>query len=95
MKRGAERFAVVGLTAIPVISGAEQRIGLRLSPPGAGRVTLSTNSGVIIDQGLTLTAGMQPLYICPNCVGDLVGDQWWAVADAAGRTIGIFEVHEL
>lgn len=60
----ASEYAVtVGATSQAAIASNPLRMALILSPPAAGRVTLSRHGTAVIDAGITLTAGMQPLRI--------------------------------
>lgn len=82
---------IVGVTAAPAISPNPRREHLILSPPGSGRVTLSPSAAVVIDGGLTLSAGMQPIRLCRHEIGELITQQWYAVGSAVNLTIGILE----
>lgn len=63
MRTASEYSVTVGATSQAFVSGNPQRQALVLSPPGSGRVTVSRQSTAILDAGITLAAGMQPLKL--------------------------------
>lgn len=84
-------FVTVGTSAAMVLTASEKRVGLILTGPQAGRVTLGTTSAVALDQGVTLSASMGVLEIWYEYMGNAVTFPLWGIADQAGRNLGIIE----
>lgn len=84
-------FATVGASDSTVMGVNLGRRFLTVSPPTAGRVTLAFGRAAVIDQGPTVQAGTQPLTIAVEQFGDLLMGEIHAIADAAGRTVGLTE----
>lgn len=81
----------VGTTAVLVVGPSESRYGLILLGPNTGRVTFGSTNAVTLDNGPTLSATMGPLHLEYEKIGDIIKGSFWAIADAAGRPIGVIE----
>ena len=88
---GNQTFATVGASASTILGANAHRRKLTISPPAAGRVTLTFNNTAVLDQGLTIAVGVPPVMITREDYGDLLRGSISAIGDAAGRTIGILE----
>lgn len=88
---GNQISATIGATATTVLGANAHRRRLVISPPNAGRVTLSFNNTATLDGGITIQAGTSPRTISREEYGDLIRGPVSAIADAAGRTVGILE----
>jgi len=84
-------FATVGASDQTIAGANLGRIRLVISPPSIGRVTLQFGRAAILDQGPTIQAGTQPLRLDLEEMGDLIRGEIHAIADAAGRTVGLTE----
>jgi hypothetical protein len=90
-RTGTVSTAIIGVAAAGFISADSKRVALRISPPSAGRVTISDNPSVIIDAGITLSSGTAALELTVEVYGQFITKKLFAIADAAGRQIGWIE----
>lgn len=88
---GTEKAVVVGVANTPIVGGSPSRVMLCFNPPIAGQVTFSTVNNVTFGGGINLAAGCDPIVLTIEEFGDLVRKPWFAFADAANRTVGVFE----
>lgn len=88
---GNQTSATVGATASTILGANAHRRRLVISPPSAGRVTITFNNAATLDAGLTIQTGVQPKTISREEYGDIIRGTVSAIADAAGRTIGVLE----
>lgn len=84
--------ATVGASDATVLGTNLGRDCLIVSPPNAGRVTLQFGRAAVIDQGITLQAGVAPIAFQFATLGDAIRGEIHAIGDAAGRTFGLTEV---
>lgn len=88
---GNQTSATIGATATTIIGANAHRRRLVISPPSGGRVTLAFNGAAVLDQGLTIQTGTTPRTISREEYGDIIRGPVSAIADGAGRTVGILE----
>lgn len=81
---------VVGTSVVELLPMAPNRVGLIFTGPNAGIVYIHTQSGVSSTNGIALSPG-QSLYLDNAMIGDVIKATWYAVADAANRTVGYIE----
>ena len=90
--QGSFTSAVIGTSSAQLLGAAPTRKCVILSPPAAGRVSISSGTTAVLDAGITLTAGMQPIILNVDYAGAWIQGVISAIADAASRTVGIVEV---
>lgn len=86
-----QQSATVGAAAGNVLGGNIHRRRLTISPPSAGRVTIQFGGTAVLDQGVTVQTGTQPLHLDISDMGDLIRQPVSAIADAAGRVLSLIE----
>jgi hypothetical protein len=90
--RGSTFGVSVGASATEIVSGSEKRIGILFIGPATGRITLGVNSGVTLDNGLTISSTSGLIELTYERWGNLIRMPWWAIADQAGRIVGVGEL---
>lgn len=83
--------APVGVTAVNVLPHSDARKSVLFMGGNAGRITLSHDPAVTLDNGLTIVQGSGPLLLLYDEVGSAVCQAWYAISAAAGNTLGIIE----
>lgn len=82
----SETLIAVGITTVPLVSAAPNRMSLVLGAPLVGTFTFSIaalgGSGI----GLTLAAGMPPIILNIKDHGQMVTQPWNAICSGAGQT---------
>lgn len=82
----------VGVTATRILPYDPYRWAIAFGQIQTGRVTWGTDSSVIDAQGIMLASGTGTIWLPFLGFGDLVRQEWWAVASAAGTNYSVFEV---
>ena len=54
-------------------------------PPNGGTVTYSTNPAVTAGSGISISVLGHPVELSIDMHGNIVGQAWFAIGDAAGR----------
>lgn len=85
----------VGATAAVAIPGAAKRYALTLIGPSAGSITVSSDPNPTAGNGIVLTPNQGPVHLCRTEYGTLLESALYAIADAAGRVLGVAESYEL
>jgi hypothetical protein len=62
-----------------LVGMSDKRRRLTIYAPAAGTATLSNEPGVAAGQGITLSAGMAPLYLDVDFHGDCVEREWYVI----------------
>jgi hypothetical protein len=83
--------ATIGASDVTILGSNPSRHRLTVTPPSAGRVTLAFGRAAVLDAGITIQAGTSPRTFTDDELGDLCHGEIHAIADAAGRTVGILE----
>lgn len=89
--RGAWFGVSVGAASGMVLAASETRVGLMMTGPQTGRITLSTVNPAVLDQGITLSSSMGVIEIWYEYMGNAVKVPLWGIADAGGRILGVIE----
>lgn len=79
-------------TSHQIVPFNKDRIGLIFLPPATGRVTLTNEDTAVLDQGLTIAAGSQPLYLRVKDAGLCVQKNWNGISAAASQILSWIEV---
>lgn len=87
----SQSSATIGATDSTILGSNPSRYKLTVSPPSVGRVTLVFGRTAILDSGETIQAGTPPRTWSAEDVGDMITCDIHAIADAAGRLVGITE----
>lgn len=95
MKQGSENFGVFGTTSTLILPASQYRVAVLISGSNAGRITISTSNPAVLDRGILINNAVRPIWLNRDNVGDAITKAWFAVADAANRSIGWIEVFEL
>lgn len=91
----ARDFGVtVGITDTVILGANIGRRSFTVSPPAAGRVTVTFGHAAVIDQGSTIYAGTAPRTWHWDDFGEMIRSEIHAIADAAGRNVGVLETSE-
>lgn len=85
---------VVGVTDQVILGANIGRRAVTVSPPSAGRVTITFGHAAVIDQGETIYAGTTARTWRWDDFGEMVRSEIHAIADAAGRAVGVLETFE-
>lgn len=80
-----------GATAQKFLSRSSKRWSLIVMPPLAGSITIGNNSGIVSGLGFNLQPTFGYVEIRANRHGQAVQDEWFVIADAAGRSFGFLE----
>lgn len=75
-----------------ILGPSEKRRSIIFIGPNAGRVTLSNDSPVVLDNGLTISSTSGMLELRYDIHGDLVQKPWHAIASAGGSIVSWIEV---
>jgi hypothetical protein len=84
--------AAVGVAALKVLNNNPNRLAFTLVNLGTGKVYLKPDNTVSIASGIVLTAGGGSVNLEWSTDYDLVGMEWWAIADLAATPILTIEV---
>lgn len=71
---------------------APDRYAIIFTPANAGQITLGTTPDLIEGQGFLRGNAKAPLVITSEKYGDLPQEEWFCIADIAGRTFAFVEV---
>lgn len=75
-----------------VIPPAPRRTAIILLSASAGTITVTPGTGAVASQGIIVNATGQPIELHTSVYGQLVSEQWSAVADTTGRVLTYIEV---
>lgn len=78
----------------PLVDAASDRVALIVNPPTGGRVTVSTLSTAVENQGLTVFGGGCPLMLTREQHGELVTRAWTAIYSGGTIAITVTSVFE-
>jgi hypothetical protein len=82
------------VTAIEITGPSPRRIAILFVPHNTARFSVSPESGVQIDTGLTLQFGGDVIELTVERHGDIVRRGWFAIASAATTKIAWLETFE-
>lgn len=82
----------VATTSNYFLSPAPTRVAVIVSAPATNRFTLSLAEPAVLDQGITLYPGKNPLILTVEEHGDIVTKLWTAIGDTVSQTVEIIEV---
>jgi hypothetical protein len=74
-----------------LLSFSEKRVSITFFPPQTGSAFLSNDPGLSANQGMTLVAGMVPIYLDRRLQGDCVMREWFVVYDSTGTGVSWIE----
>jgi hypothetical protein len=94
MRSSRVTFVTVGAAAINVLPHADNRVGILFTGSNGGRITLSHDPNVVIDNGLTIVQQSGPLELLIEKLGSAVCQAWYAISAGAGNVLGVIEVME-
>lgn len=92
LSRGSTVAVSISVTAGRVVGPAPNRVALILGAPLAGTITYLTSSPSGIGSGFNVNSGAPPLIVAGEAWGDLPQQEWFAIADGAGRNAAVAEV---
>lgn len=87
-------FVSVGVASQELVGGSNNRVGLLIFGGTAGRVTISNDSPVVLDNGATFVQSATPIQLWREQAGGVVNAPFFAIAAVAGTVVGIIEVLE-
>lgn len=89
----SESGAVLAGSTVVVLRGPNpRRTNLIISAPLSGRITLGFRSPAALDQGITLYAGANPLYLSCEHVGHAIREDVYVIASSPGTWVGFIDV---
>lgn len=88
------QFVAVGAAAVPVLPHADNRKSILFTGSNGGRITLSHDPAVAIDNGLTIVQQSGPLRLDYERDGTVVCQAWFAISAGAGNVLGVVEALE-
>lgn len=86
------RIVPVGATAFLLTGASESRVGILITPPITGSVTLSNDPDPVSGQGFNLNPGGGPHILHLHDHGDVVQREWYIIGSGAGLGVGVIEV---
>jgi hypothetical protein len=93
-KFGRVYSVAVGAASIQILPYSTKRRGLAFVGPNTGRITIVTEGPATLDAGITLSGTAGVVEFPESHYGDLATHAFFAIADAAGRNLGVAEVLE-
>lgn len=90
----SQTSATVGAADSVILGTNPTRKRLTISPPSAGRVTITFGSAATLDAGETIYTATSPRTWSAEELGERITSEVHAIADAGGRVIGIVEAFE-
>jgi len=88
----AQQTINVGTSSTVFLGEAPGRVAIIVSAPNTNRFTLSLTTTAVLDQGITLYAGNQPLILAVADHGDLVTRAWSAISATGAQNVTVIEV---
>jgi hypothetical protein len=83
---------VVGLTATQLLNQSPNRLALTIINNGTGRIWLFPGNNPSVTHGIVLAAGGGQVSLVWDDDWDVLGFEWWAIAEVAATPISIIEV---
>lgn len=91
--RAVSYGVTVGASDVLLVPRSVNRTLLVISPPITGRITLVWGGAPAVDQqGLVISSGNPLAFFWLKDCGAAVAQEVRAIADAAGRVVGVLEV---
>jgi len=76
-----------------IIPASPRRVAIHFIGPNTGRVTISDNPSVTLDNGITIMNTTGILSLDSTTSGDVVTREWYAIGSAAGTILSWIEVY--
>jgi hypothetical protein len=92
MHNGIVQYVSLANTSIRMLGQSDRRKRLTIYAPASGTVTLTGQPPAVAGNGITLSAGMAPLYLDVDFHGNCVEQEWYAIkGDSTATTMGYIE----
>lgn len=87
-------FVSVGTSSQTLLSNSPTRRAVSIFGSTAGRVTISTDSPAVLDNGPTFVQSQSPIVLTEETHGGVVHASIFAIAAVANSIVGIIETLE-
>lgn len=85
------KINIGGGASTQFLQEAADRVGIIVNAPLTNRFTLSLATGAVLDEGITLYPGNDPLILTVEQHGQLVVLAWTAVSATAAQDVTVIE----
>lgn len=87
-----QRAAPVGMSSTLLASALTGRVGLILSAGALNRYSVAFGQQAVLNQGITVYPGNQPLVLADRDLGGSLSQDIWAIMETAGESVGVVEL---
>lgn len=92
MHGGRIQYIAIANASVRILGQASDRKRLTIYPPASGTITIANDPPAVAGNGITLSAGMAPLYFDADFHGACVSEEWYGIkGDSTVTTVGFIE----